>query len=299
MINNILNDKNSFHTISIGTHRLEQQVNLTSYFDMAIKSGYKAFDTAQGYGNEKLIGEALKRIGIYRNEIYLTTKLDDIYQNYYEAKHAIERSLIDLNTEYIDCFLIHSPNSSRLRDWAIKNGYSIEDYWKELNIEAWAALEEYKKLGYINTIGVSNFRRNHLENLCQKSNTIPAINQIKLCIGSIPIQNQIIDYCNEIGISLCGYRVLGKGNLIKEDIILELAKKYDKTPIQIIINFHWYSGYFMVMKLSKQNHLLEPIGYDSFTMCKDDYDMLKNYYSNTDYAKINNPDTGKGLDIYG
>ena len=95
---------------------------------MAIKSGYKAFDTAQGYGNEKLIGEALKRIGIYRNEIYLTTKLDDIYQNYYEAKHAIERSLINLNTEYIDCFLIHSPNSSRLRDWAIKNGYSIEDY---------------------------------------------------------------------------------------------------------------------------------------------------------------------------
>lgn len=292
-----LNDGNYMPVLGAGTHRVEEQVDLASFIDMTISNGIYAFDTAQGYGNEKLLGEAFQQVGVERTDLYITTKLDDICHGYYEAQRAIEASLQSLKTQYIDLFLIHAPNSERMRNLAHSKGYDNDDYWIELNDEAWSALEEYKKKGYINSIGVSNFRKNHLETLIEHCSIIPAVNQIKMCIGSLPVQNDVMKFCCDKGISLCGYRIFGRRQLLDTEIIRNVAQKYGRSPSQVVINYLWGKGCTMVARMTKKSHLIENVHSFDFNIDETDRHLLETYISGDEYAVIKNPDTGIIMDV--
>jgi len=283
--------------LNSGTHRVEEQVELAPFVDMSISKGIYGFDTAQGYGNEALLGDAFLQVGAKRSNLYITTKLDDLYHSYHEAKNAIEKSLQSLKMQYIDLFLIHAPNSRRMKDIANSMGKYGDDYWMELNAEAWEALEEYKKKGYIKSIGVSNFQRKHLEALIEHCSIMPSVNQIKMCVGSLPIQKDVIQFCNDRGISTCGYRIFGKRQLLDLPLLTDMAQKYNRSPAQIVINYMKGREYTMVTKMTRVEHINDNLHALDFTIDEVDMRVLETYISYENYAEIKNPDNGGAMGL--
>ncbi|MYV22785.1 aldo/keto reductase, partial [Ligilactobacillus salivarius] len=132
----------------------------------ALEVGYRHIDTAAIYGNETSVGQGIKESGVNRGDIFLTTKLWNDSHGYKATKKAIDLSLQKLDTDYLDLYLIHWPSPAAVRE-----------HWAELNAESWQAMEEAVKAGKIRAIGISNFRRHHLEELLKTANIVPAVNQ--------------------------------------------------------------------------------------------------------------------------
>ena len=132
----------------------------------ALNSGYRHIDTAAAYGNEESVGAAIKKSGINRHELFVTTKLWNSDHGYQNTKKAIDTSLEKLGLDYLDLYLIHWPNPATMRD-----------NWAELNAESWQAMEEAVQAGKIRAIGVSNFRKHHLDELLKTAEIKPAVNQ--------------------------------------------------------------------------------------------------------------------------
>ena len=150
----------------------------------AVKVGYRHIDTAQGYGNERGVGEGVRSCGMAREEIFVTTKLDGNIKDYKTAVSAIDGSLKTMELDYIDLMIIHSP-----QPWA---HFREDERWFEGNLEAWRALEEAYKAGKLRAIGVSNFEKEDLANIIQGGTVLPAVNQILAHIGNMPFE--LIDY---------------------------------------------------------------------------------------------------------
>jgi diketogulonate reductase-like aldo/keto reductase len=138
----------------------------------AVASGYRHIDGAAVYGNEKSVGRALKDCGVPRGEIFVTSKLFNTERGYEKTKAAFEKTLKDLQLDYLDLYLIHWPNPVKLRD-----------SWEAYNADTWRAFEELYKAGKIRAIGVSNFHGHHLDALEKTATVKPMVNQIRLCPG--------------------------------------------------------------------------------------------------------------------
>ena len=132
----------------------------------ALEVGYRHIDTAAAYGNEVSVGQGIKESGVNRHDIFLTTKLWNDSHGYEATKKAIDLSLQKLDTDYLDLYLIHWPNP-----------VAVREHWAELNAESWQAMEEAVKAGKIRAIGISNFRKHHLDELLKTANIVPAVNQ--------------------------------------------------------------------------------------------------------------------------
>ena len=135
----------------------------------ALEAGYRHIDTAAAYKNETGVGRGIKKSGLNREEIFITTKLSNQEHGYEEAKKAIQDSLDKLDTDYIDLYIIHWPNPIKYRD-----------NWKEANAQSWRAMEEAVEAGKIRAIGVSNFHPHHLEALAETAKIEPTLNQISI-----------------------------------------------------------------------------------------------------------------------
>ena len=196
----------------------------------ALKAGYRHIDTAAAYGNEASVGRALKKSGIPREEIFLTTKLWNTEHGYDKTRAAILISMEKLGVEYLDLYLIHWPNPIHFRD-----------NWEESNAGSWKAMEEAVERGLIRSIGVSNFHPRHLEALFKTADITPAANQIYLSPSDQ--QEELVAYNNKHGILSQAYSPLGTGTILDNEDLKEIAKKYNKSIAQIAIRWSLQKGF--------------------------------------------------------
>lgn len=195
----------------------------------AIKAGYRHIDTAGAYGNERSVGLGVKAAlseGLIekRSDIFITSKLWNTNRSYNKAFRGFDKSMRNLDLDYIDLYLIHWP--------ANKMKYKNPD---EVNATTWEALEELYEESRVRAIGVSNFLPHHLEELKKSAKVLPMVNQVELHVGYM--QKEVVEYNNNNGIITEGYSPLGTGALLDNEILWEMAKKYQTTVSNICISF--------------------------------------------------------------
>ncbi|MBK5898205.1 aldo/keto reductase [Catonella massiliensis] len=195
----------------------------------AIRAGYRHIDTAGAYGNERSVGLGVKaaiREGFIkdRSDVFITSKLWNTNRSYNKAFRGFDKSMRNLDLDYIDLYLIHWP--------ANKMKYKNPD---EVNATTWEALEELYTEGRVRAIGVSNFLPHHIEELKKSAKVLPMVNQIELHVGYM--QEDVVEYNNNNGIVTEGYSPLGTGALLDNELLWEMAKKYQTSASNICISF--------------------------------------------------------------
>lgn len=237
----------------------------------AISLGYRGVDTAEAYENEAGVGRAIKD----RDSIFITTKLKAEYKSYKDAQAAIDKSLIDLDLNYIDLMLIHSP-----QPWAEVN--QSDNRYKEGNLEAWRALEDGIRAGKIRAIGVSNFLQEDLDNIIANSSIKPMVNQILAHISNTPFE--LIEYSKAKEMIVEAYSPIAHGMALRNETIKEMASKYAVSPSQLCLRYCLELGLAVLPKTSKMEHMKSNIELD-FTISKEDMEKLKNIERIKDYGE--------------
>lgn len=192
---------------------------------LAIKAGYRYIDTALTYDNEDAVGKAIKDSGIDRKEIFVSTKLPANIKGYKETIEAFNKSLSNLGFDYIDLYLIHAP-------WPWDN---VGSDCTLLNIESWKAMVDLYNEGKIKAIGVSNFHKKDIEPLIEATNVKPMVNQIRYFLGNT--QPNITNYCQANDILVEAYSPLATGKMLTNEILVNIAKKYNTTPAKICLQY--------------------------------------------------------------
>jgi diketogulonate reductase-like aldo/keto reductase len=253
----------------------------------AIEIGYRHFDTAQAYANERGVGEGLRASGLPRDQVFVTTKLAAECKSFAAAKGRIDGSLQTLGLDHIDLMLIHSP-----QPWAqFRNG----EHFFEGNLEAWRALEEAHRGGKLRAIGVSNFERSDLDNLIDNGSVAPMVNQILAHVGATPFD--LIDYAQSKNILVEAYSPIAHGALLNNAEIRTLAGKYGVTIAQLGIRYCLQLGLLPLPKTSNAAHLRTNAAVD-FVISDADIEALKGA-GVTDYGAASRyPVFGKKREIH-
>lgn len=227
----------------------------------ALNSGYRHIDTAAAYGNEESVGRAIKKSGIRRDELFVTTKLWNSDHGYENTKKAIDTSLMKLGLDYLDLYLIHWPNPVAMRD-----------NWAELNSESWQAMEEAQKAGKIRAIGVSNFRKHHLDALLENADVIPAVNQIYL--NPSDLESDVRKENDKHQILSEAYSPLGTGDLLGNELVNKLAQEHGKSPAQILIRWSLEHGFLLLPKSVHEEYIKANGQVFDFSLSADEMKLL-------------------------
>jgi len=242
----------------------------------ALQAGYRHIDTAQGYGNEESVGTAVKKSGIDRKEIFITSKLTNSEHGYQKTLDAFEETMKKLDMDYIDLFLIHWPNPIAFRD-----------HWQEANAGTWKAFEELYNAGRIRSIGISNFHPHHIEELMKTATIAPMVNQIRLCPGDT--QDEVVDYCRSRNMLLEAYSPLGVGKIFEVPEMQMLAEKYGKSIAQICIRWSLQRGYLPLPKSVTPARIKENTEVFDFELSADDVQLIADLKGVVGYSA--DPDT--------
>ncbi|MEC6747707.1 aldo/keto reductase [Marinilactibacillus sp. XAAS-LB27] len=224
----------------------------------ALEAGYRHIDTASAYKNEAGVGRGLKKSGLNREDVFVTTKLGNNDHGYEEAKQAIQDSLEKLDTDYIDLYIIHWPNPKKFRD-----------NWKEMNAQSWRAMEEAVEAGKIRALGVSNFHPHHIDALMETAKIEPTLNQILL--NPSAMQDEVVKYNQAHNIVSEAYSPLGTGKIFEVDELKELAEKYDKSIAQLVLKWSLQHGFLPLPKSVHEKRIHENA--DIFDFEIEDADM--------------------------
>ena len=220
----------------------------------AFKLGYRHIDTAHLYGNEKGVGEAIRKCGIPRNEIFLTSKIWHNECGEGITAKAIDRMLKRLNQEYVDLLLIHWP---------------VGDY-----IGAWKDMEKAVNEGKVKSIGLSNFFGNNLEDILKIAKIMPVVDQVE-CHPYSPCDD-LRKELDKINCYIEAWSPIGRGNnkLLNEPILIEIGKKYNKTVAQIILRWHIEKGNIVFPKSSNPVHIKENFEIFDFKLTKEEIEKI-------------------------
>jgi len=240
----------------------------------AIKLGYRHIDTAQAYQNEVGVGKGIKESGLDRGELFITTKLAAEIKSYDAAVASIDESLERLGLEYIDLMIIHSP-----KPWA---NFQEENRYFDGNLEAWRALEDAYRAGKLKAIGVSNFEREDIENILDNASIKPMVNQVLAHISNTP--TELINYCQNSGILVEAYSPIGHGELLKNEEVAALAKKYGVSVPQLGIRYDLQLGLLPLPKTANTAHMKNNADLD-FVISEDDMEALLNMEQIKDYGE--------------
>ena len=232
---------------------------------MALESGYRHIDTAQAYGNEVGVGEALKKTNLKRDDIYVTTKVQAEIKNYKDAKKSIDDSLKRLGLDYVDLILIHCP-----QPWALFRG---KRRFFEENVEVWRALEEAYKEGKTKAIGVSNFLIDDLENIMNNCEIKPMANQILCHIGNTPMD--VIKFCQENDIVVEAYSPIAHGRALNDKNIAKMAEKYGVSIAQLCIKYTLQLETVSLPKASSKEHIEDNMKLDFEISEEDMIELIK------------------------
>jgi diketogulonate reductase-like aldo/keto reductase len=236
--------------------------------------GYRHFDTAQAYANERGVGEGLRASGVPRDELFITTKLDAACKSHAEARSRIDGSLVALGVDYVDLMLIHSP-----QPWA---EFRKGNHYFEGNLEAWRALEEAQKAGKIRAIGVSNFEQVDLDNILDNAAVKPVVNQILAHVGNTPFD--LIEYTGSKGILVEAYSPVAHGAVLNNSELAGLADEYGVSIAQLCIRYCLQLGLLPLPKTMNPAHMRSNAAVD-FEISASDMETLKNARPIQDYGQ--------------
>jgi 2,5-diketo-D-gluconate reductase A len=191
----------------------------------ALEAGYRHIDTAEMYGNEAEVGEAVAKSGLDRGDVFVTSKLSNNAHEPGAAREAFDATLKALGFDYVDLFLIHWPLPAR--------------YGGDF-VSTWKTLEEFYREGRARSIGVSNFQPHHLRRLHGESDIIPAVNQIE--VHPYLTQDDVRAFCAEHQIAVEAWSPLGQGRVLDDPVIRSAAERAGKTPAQVVLRWHIQRG---------------------------------------------------------
>lgn len=227
--------------------------------------GYRHFDTAQAYGNERGVGEGIRTCGVARDELFVTTKLAAEIKSLDAARAAIDGSLKALGLDVIDLMIIHSP-----QPWA---EYRKGEHFFAGNLEAWRALEEAQAAGKIRAIGLSNFEKVDIENILKNGSVKPAVNQILAHVSNTPFG--LIDYIKSRDILVEAYSPFGHGEILQHATLVSMAKTYSVGVAQLAIRYCLQLGLLPLPKTANPAHMRSNAEVD-FQISDADMQTLRN-----------------------
>lgn len=268
-----LNNGAEIPQLAMGTWLIDDD-KVAEPVSTAIRLGYRHIDTAQAYGNEAGVGEGIRRSGIARDDIFITSKVAAENKSYDSAKASIDHTLELMGLDSIDMMIIHSP-----QPWKEVNQSECR-YFAE-NREVWRAMEDAVAEGRIKTIGVSNFLKEDIDNILESCRIKPAVNQVLAHISNTPID--LIRYCQEKGIAVEAYSPVAHGEALNNPLIREMAEKYKVTPAQLCIRYCLQLDLITLPKATSEAHLRENAEVD-FEITDEDMQILLNCEHIKDYG---------------
>ncbi|WP_185937659.1 aldo/keto reductase [Enterococcus avium] len=268
-----LNNGVKIPALGLGTWLLNDEQTEQAVID-AISLGYRHIDTAQAYGNEKGVGEGVRKSGVDRQELFITTKVAAEEKTYEGAAASIDESLRKTGLDYFDLMIIHSP-----QPWKEVN--QSDDRYFEGNIQAWKALEAAYKAGKVRAIGVSNFLREDLENLLENTEIKPMVNQVLCHIGNTPLE--LIEFCQSKEIQVEAYSPIGHGAILNRKDVKAIATKYDVSVAQLSLKYALQLGIVVIPKTSNPAHMKNNAALN-FEISDADMETLKTIEKIDDYG---------------
>ncbi|TDP91963.1 aldo/keto reductase [Labedaea rhizosphaerae] len=245
-----LNDGTTIPQLGFGVFQVPAD-EVAGVVTKALETGYRSIDTAAAYRNEKGVGQALRDSGIAREDLYVTTKLWNDDQGYDSTMRAFDASMAKLGLDYVDLYLIHWPAPG------------ADKY-----VETWRAFEKLRAEGRVRSIGVSNFQPSHLNRLFEDTGTVPAVNQVELHPRLQQADLRAVHA--EHGIATEAWSPLGQGELIRDESIGTLARKYGRTPAQVILRWHLQLGTIVIPKSATPARIEENFQVFDFELAEDD-----------------------------
>jgi len=230
----------------------------------AIDAGYRHIDTAFVYGNEEEVGSGIRLSGVNRSDIFLTTKHWVTERGYEKTLAAVEASLKNLGTDYIDLYLIHWPCVNK-----------CSPYWEQINADTWRGFEEAYNDGKIRAIGVSNFQKKHVDALNKYAEIKPMVNQLEFHPGYTQLDN-IRDMQN-MGILTEAWSPMGSGAVLKDERLVALAQKYGVSVSQLCVRFALQENVLPLPKSTNAERMAQNMRVFDFEITKDDITALEEF----------------------
>ncbi|MCD8848927.1 aldo/keto reductase [Staphylococcus arlettae] len=242
-----LNNGYPMPKIGLGVYKITDN-EMETAIESALEVGYRAFDTAYLYDNEVALGRVLKQSEIARDSLFITSKLWNDYQGFESTLEQFNQSLERLGTDYLDLYLIHWP--------------CAED---DLFIESYKALEQLYEEGKVRAIGVCNFTKEHLEKLMDATDIVPAVNQVE--VHPYFNQQQLQDFCDDNDIAVTAWMPLMRNRgLLDDPVIVEIAKRYNKTPAQVVLRWHLAHNRLIIPKSKTPERIEENFNIFDFNL---------------------------------
>ena len=263
MENIILNNDVEMPILGFGVYQVTDAKECeTSVLD-AINAGYRLIDTAAADGNEQAVGKAIKKSGVAREELFITTKLWVADVSYEKAKVAFEKSLKNLELDYLDLYLIHQP-------YGDVHG-------------AWRAMEELYKQGKIRAIGISNFQPDRVMDMIVFNEVVPVVNQIETHPFNQHIETQKFLIENKVQIESWGPFAEGRNDIFKNELLATIGEKYNKTIAQVILRWLTQRSVVVIPKSVHKERIVENFNIFDFKLSAEDMEAISTL------------DTGKSL----
>ncbi len=247
-----LNNGNNIPVLGLGTYKNTAQQSVCTAIETAYSKGIRLIDTAEIYGNERQIGNALEELKLDRKELFITSKIWNSEHGFDTAMRSFERSLKNLRTNYLDLYLIHWPVAGKFA-------------------ETWKALEKLYEQGLVKNIGVSNFHEHHLKELFKTAKIIPAVNQIEL--HAYLTQKELVEFCKRNQIAIESWSPIAKGKIIKDKELIRIADAHKKTAVQVALRWHLQQDFIAIPKSENSKHIEEFSKIFDFELT--DYEMQK------------------------
>ena len=251
-----LNDSNAIPQLGFGVFQIPP-AETAQAVTHALDAGYRHIDTAEMYGNEHGVGEAIRERGLERSDVYVTSKLNNGFHEVDDARRAFEETLATLGFEYVDLFLIH---------WPLPTLYD-GDF-----VSTWQTLEEFKSDGRARSIGVSNFQVAHLERLAAETDTVPAVNQIEL---HPYFQNrEVAAYGREHGIATEAWAPIAQGEVLDDPTLTEIAGRAGRSVAQVVLRWHIQRGNIVFPKSVTPERIRENFELFDFELAPADVETI-------------------------
>ena len=236
----------------------------------ALEAGYRHIDTAEMYGNEKEVGQAIRQSGLDRADVFVTSKLNNGYHARDAALKAFDQTLADLGFDHLDLFLIHWPLPG------------VGDY-----VETWRAMEEIYQSGRAKAVGVSNFQIAHLQRLFDETGLIPAVNQIE--VHPFLTQEPLRAFGTEHGVVTEAWSPIARGKVVEDATIKEVAERVGRTPAQVTLRWHLQRGDVVFPKSTRSERITENFNLFDFELSAQDMAAMSSL--NRDERTGPDPDT--------